>query len=73
VTKKRRLDQARKQGTPLVLLARKIGIEIDRLFARDIEILGEPGRFLVAAFKRGANWRSMICGSTGLLRRRWYA
>ncbi len=33
---------------PLAVLARKINAEIDRLFARDIEILAEPGRFLVA-------------------------
>lgn len=30
------------------LLAKKINAEIDRLFAPDIEILAEPGRFLVA-------------------------
>jgi ornithine decarboxylase len=29
-------------------LARKINAEIDRLFPRDIEILAEPGRFMVA-------------------------
>ena len=34
---------------PFNLLARKINAEIDRLFARDIEILAEPGRFLVAS------------------------
>ena len=33
---------------PLNVLARKINAEIDRLFARDIQILAEPGRFLVA-------------------------
>ena len=33
---------------PLRLLARKINAEIDRLFAPDIEILAEPGRYLVA-------------------------
>jgi ornithine decarboxylase len=33
---------------PFNLLARKINAEIDRLFAKDIEILAEPGRFLVA-------------------------
>jgi ornithine decarboxylase len=33
---------------PLRLLARKINGEIDRLFAKDIEILAEPGRYLVA-------------------------
>ena len=33
---------------PLNVLAKKINAEIDRLFARDIEILAEPGRFLVA-------------------------
>jgi ornithine decarboxylase len=33
---------------PLRLLAHKINAEIDRLFAKDIEILAEPGRYLVA-------------------------
>ncbi len=33
---------------PFSLLAKKIAAEIDRLFAPDIEILAEPGRFLVA-------------------------
>jgi ornithine decarboxylase len=33
---------------PFSLLARKINAEIDRLFAKDIEIIAEPGRFLVA-------------------------
>lgn len=33
---------------PLAALANKINAEIRRLFARDIEILAEPGRFLVA-------------------------
>jgi len=33
---------------PLAELASKINAEINRLFARDIEILAEPGRFLVA-------------------------
>jgi ornithine decarboxylase len=33
---------------PFSLLARKINAEIDRLFPKDIEILAEPGRFLVA-------------------------
>ncbi len=33
---------------PLSLLAKKINAEIDRLFSKDIEILAEPGRFLVA-------------------------
>lgn len=33
---------------PLKELARKINAEIDRLFSKDIEILAEPGRFLVA-------------------------
>ena len=33
---------------PFPVLARKINSEIDRLFAPDIEILAEPGRFLVA-------------------------
>ena len=32
----------------LGMLAKKINAEIDRLFAKDIEILAEPGRFLVA-------------------------
>ena len=31
------------------LLAKKVNAEIDRLFAPDIEILAEPGRFLVAS------------------------
>jgi ornithine decarboxylase len=30
------------------LLARKLNVEFDRLFAKDIEILAEPGRFMVA-------------------------
>jgi ornithine decarboxylase len=34
---------------PFNVLARKINAEIDRLFAKDIEILAEPGRFLVAS------------------------
>jgi len=33
---------------PFPDLARKVNAEIDRLFTRDIEILAEPGRFLVA-------------------------
>ncbi len=33
---------------PFGLLARKINAEIDRLFPGDIQILAEPGRFLVA-------------------------
>jgi ornithine decarboxylase len=33
---------------PFAELAKKINAEIDRLFAPDIEILAEPGRFLVA-------------------------
>ncbi|HUI81967.1 MAG TPA: type III PLP-dependent enzyme [Bryobacteraceae bacterium] len=33
---------------PLSALAKKINAEIDRLFTKDIEILAEPGRFLVA-------------------------
>jgi ornithine decarboxylase len=33
---------------PFQMLARKINAEIDRLFSNDIEILAEPGRFLVA-------------------------
>jgi ornithine decarboxylase len=33
---------------PFPVLSRKINSEIDRLFAKDIEILAEPGRFLVA-------------------------
>lgn len=34
---------------PFNVLAGKINAEIDRLFAKDIEILAEPGRFLVAS------------------------
>jgi len=33
---------------PLRALARKINAEIDRLFPKDIQILAEPGRFMVA-------------------------
>ena len=33
---------------PFSALARKISIEIERLFPKDIQILAEPGRFLVA-------------------------
>src|SRR5215471_18092280 len=33
---------------PFSALARKINAEIDRLFTKDIQILAEPGRFLVA-------------------------
>jgi ornithine decarboxylase len=33
---------------PLGVLAKKVNAEIDRLFAKDIEILAEPGRYLVA-------------------------
>ncbi len=33
---------------PFKLLARKINAEIDRLFGQDIQIIAEPGRFLVA-------------------------
>jgi ornithine decarboxylase len=33
---------------PLAELARKVNAEIDRLFGKDIEILAEPGRYLVA-------------------------
>src|SRR5215469_10831478 len=33
---------------PFSVLAKKINAEIDRLFAKDIQILAEPGRFLVA-------------------------
>src|SRR5437667_11663467 len=33
---------------PFSALARKINAEIDRLFAKDLQILAEPGRFLVA-------------------------
>ena len=33
---------------PFPMLAKKINAEIDRLFDKDIEILAEPGRFLVA-------------------------
>jgi len=34
---------------PLSALARKINAEIERLFTKDIEILAEPGRYLVAS------------------------
>jgi ornithine decarboxylase len=37
-----------KHVKPFSLLARKINAEIDRLFPPDIQILAEPGRFLVA-------------------------
>jgi ornithine decarboxylase len=37
-----------KHVKPFSQLARKINAEIDRLFPRNIEILAEPGRFLVA-------------------------
>ena len=37
-----------KHVKPFNLLARKINAEIDRLFPKDIQILAEPGRFLVA-------------------------
>lgn len=37
-----------KHVKPFSLLARKINAEIDRLFPANIEILAEPGRFLVA-------------------------
>ncbi len=33
---------------PLARLAHKVNAEIDRLFAKDIQILAEPGRYLVA-------------------------
>ena len=36
------------QVKPLASLAKKINAEIDRLFAKDIEILAEPGRYIVA-------------------------
>ena len=35
-------------STPFSQLAAKINAEIERLFPKDIEILAEPGRFLVA-------------------------
>jgi ornithine decarboxylase len=44
---------------PFSLLARKINAEINRLFSKDIEILAEPGRFLVA---RAATAVSRIIG-----------
>ncbi|HTP89502.1 MAG TPA: type III PLP-dependent enzyme [Bryobacteraceae bacterium] len=44
---------------PLGELARKVNAEINRLFARDIEILAEPGRYLVAT---AANAVSRIIG-----------
>jgi ornithine decarboxylase len=37
-----------KHVKPFSVLARKINAEIDRLFPKDIQILAEPGRFLVA-------------------------
>jgi ornithine decarboxylase len=37
-----------KHVKPFSALAKKINAEIDRLFPRDIQILAEPGRFLVA-------------------------
>jgi ornithine decarboxylase len=37
-----------KHVKPFNLLARKINAEIDRLFPNDIQIVAEPGRFLVA-------------------------
>src|SRR5215467_1341932 len=37
-----------KHVKPFSALARKINAEIDRLFAKDLQILAEPGRFLVA-------------------------
>jgi ornithine decarboxylase len=37
-----------KHVKPFSALARKINAEIDRLFSKDIQILAEPGRFLVA-------------------------
>ena len=37
-----------KHVKPIGLLARKINAEIDRLFAKDIQIIAEPGRFIVA-------------------------
>jgi ornithine decarboxylase len=36
------------QVQPFKTLARRINAELDRLFPKDIEILAEPGRFLVA-------------------------
>src|SRR6476646_5718048 len=37
-----------KHVKPFGTLARKINVEIERLFPKDIQILAEPGRFLVA-------------------------
>jgi ornithine decarboxylase len=37
-----------KHVKPIAQLAKKINAEIERLFPRDIQILAEPGRFLVA-------------------------
>ncbi len=37
-----------KHVKPFSVLAKKINAEIDRLFPKDIQILAEPGRFLVA-------------------------
>jgi ornithine decarboxylase len=34
---------------PIEVLARKINAEIDRLFPSDVEIIAEPGRFMVAS------------------------
>jgi ornithine decarboxylase len=34
---------------PIKTLARKINAEIDRLFPKDVEIIAEPGRFMVAS------------------------
>jgi len=46
---RRRLSRALQQTRPAVReLARVINAEIDRLFAPNIQILAEPGRFLVA-------------------------
>jgi ornithine decarboxylase len=41
-----------KHVRPFSELARKINVEIQRLFPRDLEILAEPGRFLVATAAR---------------------
>src|SRR6266581_1563206 len=46
---------------PFSALARKISVEIDRLFPKEIEILAEPGRFLVAT---AATAVSRIIGKT---------
>ena len=50
-----------KHVKPFSVLARRINAEIDRLFPKEIEILAEPGRFLVAT---AATAVSRIIGKT---------